>query len=108
MAQEFVLSTTFTSKARSADGHEWTFAAYATDFVERRGRSFGHNKIPYPAKAGSPLPRLPAVMGPCEAARGRYRSYGEFVRNGKTPDEPGLPAVPSLLIILTRCIAAST
>ena len=55
LAREFVLLDNFYVESEvSADGHEWTMGAYATDFVEKMWPlSYGHNKhkkFPYPAE----------------------------------------------------------
>ncbi|HWW39837.1 alkaline phosphatase family protein, partial [Pedobacter sp.] len=70
----------------SADGHNWSTAAYATDFVEKtwpisyggRGGNYdfeGSRKIAYP-KDGF-------IWDYCQRAGLSYRSYGEFADNGK-------------------------
>src|SRR6266478_8796352 len=55
LAREFVLLDNFYVESEvSADGHEWTMGAYATDFVEKTWPlTYGHNKhkkFPYPAE----------------------------------------------------------
>ena len=55
LAREFVLLDNFYVESEvSADGHEWTMGAYATDFVEKTWPlSYGHNqskKYPYPSE----------------------------------------------------------
>jgi len=56
----------------SADGHEWSMAAYATDFVEKMWPlNYGHNhpsKFPYPAEGKFPslVPRAD-ILGPARA-----------------------------------------
>ncbi|MFM8893323.1 MAG: YncE family protein, partial [Planctomycetia bacterium] len=55
LARQFVLLDNFYVESEvSADGHEWTMGAYATDFVERNWPlSYGHNrrnKFPYPSE----------------------------------------------------------
>ena len=57
IAREFVLLDNFYVDAEvSADGHEWSMGAYASDFVEKNWRmSYGHNqmgKYPYPSEGG--------------------------------------------------------
>ena len=59
LAREFVLLDNFYVDAEvSADGHEWSMGAYATDFVEKMWPlSYGHNrtrKFPYPAEGELP------------------------------------------------------
>ena len=83
LAREFTLLDNFYVDAEvSADGHNWSMAAYATDYVEktwptnysRRGRTYdyeGSKKISRPTKG--------YIWDYCKAAGVSYRSYGEFV-----------------------------
>ncbi len=89
LAREFVLLDNFYVDAEvSADGHNWSMAAYATDYVEKtwptnyssRGRSYdyeGQKKISRPTEG--------YIWDHCKRAKVSYRSYGEFVdaREGK-------------------------
>lgn len=94
IARNFVLLDNFYNDAEvSADGHNWSTAAYATDYVEKtwpanysgRGGTYdyeGTRKIAYPAKG--------FIWDYCQRAGISYRNYGEFVHDGK---EPILPAI---------------
>ena len=94
LASDFVLLDNFYVDAEvSADGHNWSTAAYATDYVEKtwptnysgRGGNYdyeGTRKIAYPAKG--------FIWDYCKRAGISYRNYGEFVHNG---EEPILPAI---------------
>ena len=103
LAREFVLLDNFYVEGEvSADGHEWTMGAYATDFVEKTWPlSYGHNrhkKFPYPAEGNFDI-AMPAggyLWDRAREARVSYRSYGEFVRNGKTTNDPGVARVSAL------------
>ncbi len=103
LAREFVLLDNFYVESEvSADGHEWTMGAYASDFVEKTWPlSYGHNKrkkYPYPAE-GNFLIATPAGGYLWDRAREEgisYRSYGEFVANGKTTNAPCLSRVAAL------------
>ncbi|PIQ22183.1 MAG: hypothetical protein COW65_04640 [Cytophagales bacterium CG18_big_fil_WC_8_21_14_2_50_42_9] len=87
LAREFVLLDNFYVDAEvSADGHNWSTAAYATDYTEKtwptsygkRGGTYdyeGSRKIAYP-KDGY-------IWDYCQRAGISYRSYGEFAGNGK-------------------------
>jgi YVTN family beta-propeller protein len=89
LAREFVLLDNFYVDAEvSADGHNWSMAAYATDYVEKtwptnysnRGRTYdyeGSKKIARPTKG--------YIWDYCQRAGVSYRSYGEYVssREGK-------------------------
>ncbi len=103
LARDFVLLDNFYVESEvSADGHEWTMGAYATDFVEKTWPlSYGHNahkKFPYPSEGNFPIAR-PAggyLWDRAREAKVSYRSYGEFVRNGKTPADPVTTKVAAL------------
>ena len=94
IARNFVLLDNFYDDAEvSADGHNWSTAAYATDYVEKtwptnysgRGGTYdyeGTRKIAYPAKG--------FIWDYCQRAGISYRNYGEFVHDGK---EPILPSI---------------
>ncbi len=87
LAREFVLLDNFYVNAEvSADGHNWSMAGYATDFVEKtwptsysgRGGTYdyeGTRKAAYP-KDGF-------IWDYCQRAGVSYRSYGEFVSQGR-------------------------
>jgi DNA-binding beta-propeller fold protein YncE len=88
LAREFVLLDNFYVNAEvSADGHNWSMAAYATDYTEktwptlysRRGGNYdyegGGRTIAYP--------RDGYIWDHCARAGISFRSYGEFVDNGK-------------------------
>lgn len=93
LCNEFVLLDNFYVDAEvSADGHNWSMAAYATDYVEktwptiyggRGGRydSEGQGKTGWPKKG--------FIWDHCKAAGVSYRTYGEFADNGR----PNIPAV---------------
>ena len=101
LAKEFVLLDNFYAEAEvSADGHEWSMGAYASDFVERTWPlSYrGDRRVPYPAEGAQALAR-PAngYIWDRAAAKGlSYRSYGEFIKNGATPDDPSTTTVETL------------
>lgn len=89
LAREFVLLDNFYVDAEvSADGHNWSMAAYANDYVEKtwptsyggRGGTYdyeGSRKIAYP--------RDGFIWDYCKRAGISYRSYGEFTtKDGAT------------------------
>ncbi|MDB6039179.1 MAG: hypothetical protein JWM99_3020 [Verrucomicrobiales bacterium] len=104
LAEEFVLLDNFYVDAEvSADGHEWTMGAYATDFVEKMWPlSYGHNsvhkKYHYPAEGNFPIatPAGGYLWDRAKEAGVTYRSYGEFVANAKKHDAPATSRVPAL------------
>ncbi len=103
LAREFVLLDNFYADGEvSADGHEWTMGAIATDFVEKMWPfSYGHNekkKYDHPAEGHYPaaFPANGYLWDRAALAGVSYRSYGEFCstsRNGKTLAEPALPVL---------------
>ncbi len=103
LAREFVLLDNFYVDGEvSADGHEWSMGAYASDFVEKFWPlSYGHNKsgkYPYPAEGNFPI-AIPAggyLWDRAREAGVSYRSYGEFIANGKTATDPGRTRVAAL------------
>jgi DNA-binding beta-propeller fold protein YncE len=103
LAREFVLLDNFYVDAEvSADGHEWSMAAYATDFVEKMWPlDYGHNsskKFPYPSEGVFPI-AFPAggyLWDRARQAGVSYRSYGEFVAPGASTNTPGTARVPAL------------
>jgi len=84
--------------------------AYATDFVERtwpvtyggrgtgrspEGRSMG---LGYPSEGNFDIatPKGGYLWDRCREAGVSYRSYGEFINNGRTPEDPGTTDVEAL------------
>lgn len=101
LVEEFVLLDNFYVESEvSADGHEWTMGAYATDFVERLWPvSYrGDRRAPYPAEAKFPIatPAGGYLFDRAAAKNVTYRSYGEFVENGATPADPATTKYPAL------------
>ena len=104
LAREFVLLDNFYADGEvSADGHEWTMAGYATDFVEKSWPlNYGHNaakKYDYPSE-GHYLIAYPAngyLWNRAAEAGITFRSYGEFTDNGGgTRDKPAQASIPVL------------
>jgi hypothetical protein len=103
LAREFVLLDNFYVDGEvSADGHEWTMGAYATDFVEKMWpMNYGHNKsgkFPYPSEGTFNIasPAGGYLWDRARAAKVSYRSYGEFIGNAKNANEPGHARVKAL------------
>jgi DNA-binding beta-propeller fold protein YncE len=102
LAHEFVLLDNFYADAEvSASGHEWSMAAYASDFVEKTWPiNYGHKgtKFPYPAEGLLPVayPASGYLWDAAAAAGVSFRSYGEFVQNTPGTDEPPHTRVKSL------------
>ncbi|HTE01415.1 MAG TPA: bifunctional YncE family protein/alkaline phosphatase family protein [Mucilaginibacter sp.] len=87
IASEFVLLDNFYVDAEvSADGHNWSTAAYATDFIEKTWpTSYGGRGGNYDSegtrKAGDP--RDGYIWDYCKRAGVSYRTYGEFADDYK-------------------------
>jgi len=103
LAREFVLLDNFYVESEvSADGHEWSMAAYASDFVEKGWpMSYGHNargKYTYPSegKMNVAAPAEGYLWDRAREAGVSYRSYGEFVDNGKNLGDPASTRLPAL------------
>jgi DNA-binding beta-propeller fold protein YncE len=105
LVRQFVLLDNFYVEGEvSADGHEWTMGAYATDFVEKVWPlTYRSNKTKkfdfYPAEGAFDEIARPAggyLWDRCAAAKVSYRSYGEWVTNGKTAKDPGKATVKAL------------
>ncbi|MCC9609386.1 beta-propeller fold lactonase family protein [Blastopirellula sp. JC732] len=102
LAKQFVLLDNFYVESEvSADGHEWSMAAYATDFVEKtwplsyRG---GRGKLTYPSEGKLKIsePSSGYIWDQCKEAGVSYFSFGEFVDNGKTPNAPATTKIAAL------------
>jgi DNA-binding beta-propeller fold protein YncE len=91
LATEFVLLDNFYVDGEvSADGHEWSMGAYATDFVEKYWplsyRGSPRQRFGYPSEGHFDYAARPAggyIWDRCAEAKVTYRSYGEWIQNGK-------------------------
>jgi YVTN family beta-propeller protein len=87
LASEFVLLDNFYVDAEvSADGHNWSMAAYATDVIEKTWpTSYGNRGGSSSFEGGRPAtyPRDGFIWDYCKRAGITYRSYGEFSDDGK-------------------------
>ncbi len=101
LAREFVLLDNFYVDGEvSADGHEWSMGAYATDYVEKTWPLMyrGNRRVPYPSEGALEIAR-PAggYLWDRAAEKGvSYRSYGEFIKNGARPEDPTTTGVKAL------------
>jgi hypothetical protein len=103
IAREFVLLDNFYVDGEvSADGHEWSMGAYATDFVEKMWpMGYGHDrsgKFPYPSEGTFPIatPAGGYLWDRAQEAGVTYRSYGEFISNPRAANKPATTRVKAL------------
>ncbi len=109
LTRQFVLLDNFYVEGEvSADGHQWTMGAYATDFVEKtwplsyRGKPTGSsikNLSIYPSEGNLDAIARGAggyLWDRCAEAGVSYRSYGEWVQEGAKPGDPARPRVEAL------------
>ncbi len=93
IVKEFVLLDNFYVDAEvSADGHNWSNAAYANDFVEKTWvTSYGGRGGAYDYEGTREIafPKNGFIWDFCNRANVSYRTYGEFVDNGKA-NYPGV------------------
>jgi YVTN family beta-propeller protein len=87
IASEFVLLDNFYVDAEvSADGHNWSTAAYATDFIEKTWpTSYGGRGGNYDSEGTRRIgdPRDGYIWDYCKRAGVSYRTYGEFADDYK-------------------------
>jgi YVTN family beta-propeller protein len=105
LVRDFVLLDNFYCDGEvSADGHQWSMGAYATDFIEKtwplsyRGSPTKKLNI-YVSEGNFDAIARPAggyIWDRCAEAGVSYRSYGEWIENGKTPKDPGKARVKAL------------
>ena len=84
----------------NADGHEWSMAAYATDFVERvwpLNYRRGKGKLGYTSEGGYEIafPSSGYIWDNCKKSNVSYYSFGEFIQNGAL-GKPGTARVAAL------------
>jgi len=83
LAETFVLLDNFFVDAEvSADGHEWSTGAIATDFVEKPWpTSYSGRGLPYPSEGSFSIafPTNGYIWDAVAYAGLSYRSYGEFI-----------------------------
>lgn len=87
LAREFVLLDNFYVDGEvSADGHNWSMGAYATDYLEKNWvTSYGGRGGGYDGEGTRKIANNKGdfLWGNCKKAGVSYRSYGEFIEEGK-------------------------
>ena len=93
LAREFILLDNFYVDGEvSADGHNWSFGAYATDYLEKTWvTSYGGRGGNYDAEGNRAIAnnKKGFIWDYCQRAGISYRTYGEFADDYK-------PNIPSL------------
>jgi YVTN family beta-propeller protein len=88
IAREFVLLDNFYVNGEvSADGHNWSMGAYATDYLEKNWpTSYGDRGGTYPGEGARDIANSKIFLwDQCKKHGVTYRTYGEFVdENGPT------------------------
>lgn len=93
LTHEFVLLDNFYVDGEvSADGHNWSMGAYATDYLEKTWpTSYGHRGGDYDAEGNRAIAnnKNGFIWDFCKRAGVTYRTYGEFADNYK----PNIPVL---------------
>jgi len=94
LAKQFVLLDNFYVDGEvSADGHNWTMGAYATDYLEKNWpTSYGGRGGLYPGEGGREIAnnKNGFLWDFCKKYGVSYRSYGEFIGDNNKPNIPVL------------------
>lgn len=93
LARDFVLLDNFYVDAEvSADGHNWSMAANAVDYLEKTWPTdYGHRGGSYDAEGNRAIANPPKgfIWDHCKRAGISYRTYGEFADDYK----PNIPVI---------------
>jgi YVTN family beta-propeller protein len=94
LAREFVLLDNFYVNGEvSADGHNWSMGAYATDYLEKTWpTSYGGRGGSYSAEGSRVIANNKDgfIWDLCKRGNVSYRTYGEFMADEGTPNIPVL------------------
>ncbi|MBA4408733.1 MAG: bifunctional YncE family protein/alkaline phosphatase family protein [Bacteroidota bacterium] len=94
LAKQFVLLDNFYVDGEvSADGHNWTMGAYATDYLEKNWpSSYGGRGGSYPGEGSREIANNKSgfLWDFCKKYGVSYRSYGEFIGDNNKPSIPVL------------------
>jgi YVTN family beta-propeller protein len=95
LVNQFALLDNFYVNAEvSADGHNWSMGAYATDYLEKTWpTSYGGRGGEYDAEGNRAVANNKGgfIWDDCQRAGVSYRSYGEFGKDGKPNVKDGKP-----------------
>ncbi len=94
LAKQFVLLDNFYVDGEvSADGHNWSMGAYATDYLEKNWpTSYGSRGGTYPGEAEIEIAnnKNGFIWDYCKRYGVSYRTYGEFIGDSDVPRLPSL------------------
>jgi YVTN family beta-propeller protein len=97
LAREFVLLDNFYANAEvSADGHNWSTAAMANDYVQKNWpATYSNRGRDYDFEGGQPAayPRSGFLWDAASRARVSYRIYGEFTEFRQYPSRGTMPSL---------------
>jgi DNA-binding beta-propeller fold protein YncE len=102
IARRFVLlDNLYANSEISASGHDWSTAAYCSEFIERLWPvNYGHRgtNTPYPGEGGylAAVPASGYLWDRAKAAGLTYESFGEFARPGLKAGELVVSNMPAL------------
>ncbi len=101
LVRQFVLLDNFYADAEvSADGHNWSMGAYATDYVEKTWPTmYGGRGGEYEYEGGYPMvyPSAGYLWDNCSRHDVSYRTYGEFTHNPERWGDSATATTPSLV-----------
>ncbi len=100
LVKEFtLLDNLFCDAEVSADGHNWSMGAYATDYTEKSWpTSYGGRGGEYEFEGGYPIvyPSAGYLWDDCLRNKVSYRTYGEFATNPEHAGDSARGLLPSL------------
>jgi YVTN family beta-propeller protein len=94
VAQFCLLDNFYVDAEVSADGHNWSMGAYATDYLEKTWpTAYGGRGGVYDAEGNRAVANNKGgfIWDDCQRAGVSYRSYGEFGKDGKPGAHDGRP-----------------
>jgi hypothetical protein len=100
LTREFTLFDNFYVNAEvSADGHNWSMAAYATDYIEKTWPTqYGGRGGPYDFEGSEPTgrPKAGYLWTTCAKKGVSFRMYGEFIDAATPEGQPAKPRDPGI------------
>ncbi len=100
LARDYVLLDNLYANAEvSADGHNWSTAAYATDYVQKSWpNDYAGRGAPYEFEGGQPTasPTAGYIWNDCLAHGVSFRDYGEFVASNRDTAKANTPREKAL------------